>query len=283
MPIINEILLQNFIAYCFGVLHLSHSTVKNYLAGIRFTYLRAGVDTCLDLPTSNTTCRINALLRGYKKLNPSSNKKRLPITHDILSKIVSVLRHGLLGEVNDMAMEAMCNLGFFGFMRCGEITCGASFDPAVNMCISDVSFQSNSKCSILLKVSKTDQVRQGVTVNVFSTSSLCCPVNSLARFLEVRRKHGAKPSDPLFVDRDMSPVTRAVFLQWLSTVIARVGLNPASYSGHSLRIGAATSASSAQLEDSLIRTLGRWKSDCFVRYIRTPDSDIQRAHLAMTR
>ena len=43
----------------------------------------------------------------------------------------------------------------------------------------------------------------------------------------------------------------------------------------SLVIGAATTAATAGLEDSVIRSLGRWNSDAFLTYIRTP-----REHLA---
>ena len=39
---------------------------------------------------------------------------------------------------------------------------------------------------------------------------------------------------------------------------------------HSFRIGAATAAGSAGLPTWLIKTLGRWSSDCYERYIRTP-------------
>ena len=37
-----------------------------------------------------------------------------------------------------------------------------------------------------------------------------------------------------------------------------------------MRIGAATSAYAARLEDHLIQTLGRWSSDCYKTYIHTP-------------
>ena len=39
-------------------------------------------------------------------------------------------------------------------------------------------------------------------------------------------------------------------------------------SSHSFRIGAATTAASAGIPDRTIRTLGRWSSDCYRRYIR---------------
>ena len=45
----------------------------------------------------------------------------------------------------------------------------------------------------------------------------------------------------------------------------------ASTSSHSLRIGAASTAAAAGCPKYLIKSLGRWSSDCFRRYIRVPD------------
>ena len=47
-------------------------------------------------------------------------------------------------------------------------------------------------------------------------------------------------------------------------------IDPHQYSGHSFRIGGATSAAVAGLNDYEIKLLRRWSSDCYKCYIRSP-------------
>ncbi len=56
----------------------------------------------------------------------------------------------------------------------------------------------------------------------------------------------------------------------LSWHLSLAGVDAARYTGHSFRIGAATTAAANGVNDATIQILGRWKSDCYTRYIRTP-------------
>ena len=81
-----------------------------------------------------------------------------------------------------------------------------------------------------------------------------------------------RPSNPgpLFVFSDSFPLSRSRLTQSICQVLSEVGVDCSGYSGHSFRIGAATTAARLGVSDSLIKTLGLWKSSAFMLYILTP-------------
>ena len=91
-------------------------------------------------------------------------------------------------------------------------------------------------------------------------------MRALTQYLYVR---GSTPG-PLFFLSDGTPLNR----QWpssIQSILSTAGV-PGCYTGHSFRIGAATSAAYCALPDHLIKTLGRWSSDAYQIYICTPVS-----------
>ncbi len=66
------------------------------------------------------------------------------------------------------------------------------------------------------------------------------------------------------------------------SLLTKLGFNAALYAGHSYRIGAATTAASAKLPSWLIKTLGRWTSDCYERYIKIPPATLSGVSATLT-
>ncbi len=107
--------------------------------------------------------------------------------------------------------------------------------------------------------------RPSVRITLSRRSDLC-PVQSLVDYIS----HRGLSEGPLFCTVDGRPVQRKLFSEILSTVLNHCGLDPTKYKGHSFRIGAATFAAESGFSDAQIRAMGRWKSDAFRKYIRTP-------------
>ena len=64
------------------------------------------------------------------------------------------------------------------------------------------------------------------------------------------------------------------FMKAVRSAMDQAGIDSSRYAGHSFRIGAATTAAQWGVQDSLIKTLGRWKSAAYMVYICTPQETV---------
>eukprot|EP00731_Ephydatia_muelleri_P012479 Em0006g1373a len=172
---------------------------------------------------------------------------------------------------NIMLWAAACAC-YFGFLRSGEITVPAlgAYCPESHLGIKDVSVDQPGRPEIIhltLKASKTDPFRKGVVISLGRTGKALCPVVALLTYLAVRKGHD---TGPLFQLKDGRPLTKPAFVDRIKDTLTKAGIDRSSYAGHSFRIGAATSAAAAGVEDSMIQTLGRWKSSAYLVYVRVP-------------
>ena len=194
--------------------------------------------------------------------------ERLPITPMILRKIYVTWAKQPLSADQFMLWAAFC-LGFFGFLRAGEFTCPspAAFSPSSMLEVGDVSIDSHaspSRMQVTLKCSKTDPFGAGFVLHFCRTGDVLCPMAAMLGYL------AQHPSGPrfLFLFQDGTPLSRPRLCLELRQALNLAGVATTGFSGHSFRIGAATTAARMGLADSLIQTLGRWKSSTFLDYIR---------------
>ena len=100
-------------------------------------------------------------------------------------------------------------------------------------------------------------------VLIGATGTSTCPVRAMRKYLG---EHPHRHSGPLFTLTSGKFLTRRNVSDVTKTLLSMAGIDPTSYSSHSYRIGAATSAAAAGL---LVKTLGRWRSSAYQGYIRT--------------
>ena len=139
--------------------------------------------------------------------------------------------------------------------------------------VSDVSIDSRDNPQVLtifLRKSKTDQFGQGSQIHLGRTGDVLCPVSAN---LAVR----PNTPGPLFIFENGSPLSRRQLVNSLRTALREAGVDASHFAGHSFRIRAATSAARAGINDSTIKTLGRWKSEAFHTYIRQRSDDLASA------
>ena len=71
-------------------------------------------------------------------------------------------------------------------------------------------------------------------------------------------------------------LTRQSFSSTVKGILARLQLAEGNYKTHSFRIGAAKTAMETQIPETYIKMLGRWHSDAYQTYIRTPPAELTK-------
>lgn len=247
------------------------------MSALRHLQISAG----LPSTTRSDWPRLQYVLKGIKRSQPQSGKQRLPITSAVMSLLRTTWATGIESDFETRLLWAASCLAFFGFLRSGELSLeSSSSQPAILR--SDVAVDSHSSPSMLsvhLRRAKTDPFGRGVTLYLGRSGSEVCPVAAVLNYLVTR----PAPDGPLFVHSDGSPLLKRQFVAGVRRALSAAGLDSASYSGHSFRIGAATSAAASGVPDHLIKTLGRWESSAYQLYIRTPRQSLAAvSHLLMT-
>ena len=241
---------------------LRSQSIAVYLSGVRHLEICSG-----GTPERRDKWpRLQYVLRGIARSQVGTpHRLRLPITCSILSSLKNVWSQG---DFQSRLLWAATCVGFFGFLRVGEFTV-ASEQHHPCIVFEDVAVDSHTHPSIIrlrLRHAKMDPFGKGVDVYLGASGSAVCPVTALLGFLAVR----PLVTGQLFVWQDGKALSRSAFVAQLRVALRSAGIDDAGFSGHSLRIGAATAAAAAGIPDHTIKMLGRWQSEAYHLYIRTP-------------
>ena len=144
---------------------LAGSSAKPYLAAIRYSQIAMG----LGDPKMSEWPRLGYIVRGFKKLTAAPCwKERLPVTPSILRKLKTAWQT-MEDTFNAHMLWAVVCTCFFGFLRSGKVvvSLAAAYDPSVHLSHGNVkvdSISAPSYVTVMIKASKTDVLRRGVTV-----------------------------------------------------------------------------------------------------------------------
>lgn len=271
-----EATLCRFVAFLFSS-SLSYQSIRSYLSAVRHLQIMSG----LPDPSLSSFPRLDYALKGIRRTNTAETRlKRLPVTPVLLRRIHGVWSGDPPTYDRTMLWAAFC-LGFFGFLRAGEFTCHSRDTFMADMLSpSDITVDSHSSpshLSVHLKRSKADPFGAGATLHLGATGDILCPVTAVLGYMAVR----PPVAGPLFLFQDGSTLSKPRLVQALRQALHTVGIDDSRFSGHSFRIGAATTAAQVGLSDSLIQTLGRWKSSAFRVYIQTPWDHLTKVSSAL--
>lgn len=247
---------------------LKTSTIQRRISSISQAHAAAGYD---DSPTK--TALVRATWQGIRRSKGVAAQGKAPVLMPDLRAMVEHLPKEVQGDAEATEAElqdrliacrdrALLLLGFAGAMRRSEL---------VGLDIADI-VESADGLVVTIRRSKTDQEGQGRKVGIPYGSKLAtCPVRSL-RAWKVRAKI---TEGPLFrqVNRHEKVLEGRLGDRTVALVVKRavtaMGVDAASYAGHSLRAGLATAAAMAGVSERVIQGQTGHKSlPILRRYIR---------------
>ena len=263
----SEDTLMLYVTYLDEHLKRHCATIQHHLVAIRLVHIVLGMQNPLD------NCpRLHQLLRVTRRQQPppQPDSGRLGITSSFLSSARPLHR---TNTHRDKVLWAALTMGHYGLFRSGELAqpklaeAGAPRFIRVQDVTPYFSAGQLHYVRVFLISSKTDHLHQGCPVIIGCTKTPICGACEAWQLLQHHQRVGSLPGDPFFKidDRALDRVTLVNHIKQLATSL---GLDSSRYSGHSLRIGGATSAAKAGLSQWQIKLLGQWNSQAYQVYIK---------------
>ena len=190
--------------------------------------------------------------------------------------LAKALEIGLDPTVPEDAMwRAACTMGFTGLMRAAEfaLQSGQAWDPEMHLTRADVKVYTRSDGSRYLILTFRPAKRRGqrkvVPLLLGGGGSLLDPVAAYEAMVAADPVPARElATTPLFRRANGSAIKVAEVRGMVKLLMSSLGLDPARFGAHSLRIGGASAALAAGMGPAAIRAAGRWSSDIYELYCR---------------
>ena len=201
------------------------STLGRRLAAIRYFHRAAGYDT----PTADE--KVKATLSGIRRTIGAAPVRKKAATSDIVLGMVG----GKGQSLRELRDRAILLLGFAGAFRRSEL---------VALDVVDIEWTAEGAL-ITIRRGKTDQEGLGRKVGI-PHGEIACPVAALKSWLEaaaivegavfrrIFNKRAQRVTDKRLAGRNVASIVKAG--------AARLGFDPSTFGGHSLRSGLVTTA-----------------------------------------
>ncbi|KAJ7739025.1 hypothetical protein DFH07DRAFT_752328 [Mycena maculata] len=252
----SEFLLCAFAASFAG--SLASSTVENKLNGVRAWHIVNNVEYKGSL-------RLNYVMKGVANLAPDALPPRPPITLEMLRLLYD---HLDLSNPFDAAVFCAAVVAFWCQCRLGELfsTTERSFDPSLIPSVSDLATPCTKVGSRLLRLPCTKTKRsRGESTFLSKQKGFSDPVHAVEHHLSTNQ---LESTDPLFSYRTSNggllALTKCKFMAHFNQVWGAFGLPKST--GHCFRIGGTTELLLAGVPPDVVKMMGRWSSDSFLRY-----------------
>ena len=264
---------------------ISVNTAAKYISTVKAWHLRRfhrRIGGDLEL------AGLKDMLKGMRReLGVPPKKVRYGVRTQDLAKAMDTAYAPLtpgVGEdverLNRLNKKAALATAFCGLLRAAEMALqpGETWHPELNLSRADVKFYYDEHGAlyvvVMMRPCKNGKYLRGKTVPIVLAGggTLVDPVSALWElYAGDPVPESVEHVTPLFRIRSRgtngSLTVDQVRIE-VKTLMSSLGLDPARFGAHSLRIGGATAAAAAGVPPSVIRVMGRWNSDIFEIYTR---------------
>ena len=238
---------------------LRAGTARSYLQGVQH------FATDLDGLPASTHPAVALILKGFTATGPAVEAKRPPISATTLEAMLQALP-SFAAPYEAALLKAVFTVAFYGCFRASEYLQGADADKCLRL--RDISLEAPGSLVISVKKTKTNQHGPPQQVCLPTQQGISCPVTAMREFLGVRPQSLGPNSALFFCTTRRGPFTAKHLNNQMKKLLASIGVpNAHTYSSHSFRIGAATTAASRGATLVEIQALGRWNSNTALEYI----------------
>jgi site-specific recombinase XerD len=227
-------------------------------------WFRRGRLLMVSPDSRGTACPPSGRNSTYRPVQISGTGSQ-PITAECVLAMVKTAPDSLIG----LRDRALLLLGFAGALRRAEL---------VGLDVNDFK-ETKAGSRLQVRASKTDQERRGHIIAI-APGKAACPIKALKVWLAAAEIMNGPIFRPIFKGELVSTnrLSDRSVAEIVKTHAKRIGINPATVSGHSLRAGFLTSAEQHGASVFKMMDVSRHKSiDTLSVYIR--DAEVFRDHV----
>ena len=254
----------------------SHESLLNYVSGVKTLHV------LIQLPVDSFSDSVFQLtVKGLRRLNSHVPHEAPPMTPQALLDIYNLLD---LSKEDDVILWAILLIGFFLLLRkCNLVPDStAKYDSTKQLSRGNIEIL-DEYVRVTLTWTKNHQFGNKPLrfALPFISGSPLCPATALINVLELVE---GNPDESVFKKSDGSCFTYRMLQSRLAQLSRLLGIpQEDKFTSHSLRAGGATHAFLSGVPAEIIKILGHWKSDCYLRYIRMPEQARFAAGLLMKK
>jgi hypothetical protein len=256
----------------------SASTVSTYLSAVRSLALEHG-QRLAPFRVMAVLCRARRALARRRARANAPQRKRFPITTEVLARLRHIIRDG---SMTSRAVWAALTVGVYKMLRLRQVVVNARFGQHSYPRCSSVSVHA-TYAEIVVPSDKTDVAGNGKTVYIDKAGGRSCPLQAFSEYWRASRAELPRPkrNDPVFRVDAGRPLSESSFKRIVRRALKEAGYDLSRYRGFSMRRGGATAAHNAGVDMATIKSIGGWKSDAVLRYIDPSRASSRAAARAM--